>query len=172
MVRMVRILLGVFVMTLAIAFATAVGMRTKFGPVQRIVRRFNRAVMNPHQLKSAGTRGAYAAVVQHVGRISGTTYRTPVQAMDTDDGFVIALPYGTNADWVRNVLTSGSAVITKDDRVVPVDRPRLVPLDDAATAFPFADQRLHRLFHVEQCLRLHHARASPDERMGMRTERT
>jgi deazaflavin-dependent oxidoreductase (nitroreductase family) len=172
MLRMVRMVAGACAIALIIVVAIAVGMRTKFGPAQRMVRRFNRSVTNPHQLKSAGTQGAYAAVVEHVGRTSGTTYRTPVQAVDTDVGFVIALPYGTGADWVRNVLAAGAAVITKDDRIVPVGRPQIVPLDDTAAAFPAADRRLHRLFHVDHCLRLQRVTTSHDERAGVRTAQT
>jgi hypothetical protein len=35
-------------------------------------------------------------------------------AFATDDGFVIALPYGPGADWVKNVLASGSATIVNE----------------------------------------------------------
>ena len=46
----------------------------------------------PLAIKSAGGPGASASGVHHVGRTSGRSYSTPVGAVPTDDGFVIALP--------------------------------------------------------------------------------
>src|SRR5262245_15271462 len=87
------------------------GMRAKWPPVIDPVRRFNRAVTNPRVLRSAGGTGASASVIHHVGRASGRSYSTPIGAMATDRGFLIALPYGTRADWVKNVMAHGSATI-------------------------------------------------------------
>jgi hypothetical protein len=47
-------------------------------------------------------------VIHHVGRTTGARYETPVVARPTDDGFAIALPYGTGADWLQNVLGQGA----------------------------------------------------------------
>src|SRR5687767_8959102 len=46
-----------------------VGMRTKSPAVVDRVRRFNRAVTNPRVLRSAGSPGASASVIRHVGRV-------------------------------------------------------------------------------------------------------
>ena len=73
--------------------AFVLGMRAKSPVVLRAVRRFNRRFMNPRQMKTAGTPGAYAGVILHVGRRSGRVYETPVGPFATNDGFVIALPY-------------------------------------------------------------------------------
>lgn len=82
---------------LALAIATVgsaliVGMRTKWPPVDRGVRRFNRAVTNPLVLRSAGSPGAGASVIRHIGQSSGHSDDTPVGPFATDDGYVIALP--------------------------------------------------------------------------------
>jgi hypothetical protein len=74
------------------------GMRAKSPVVLRAVRRFNHRFINPRQLKTAGTPGAYAGVIRHVGRRSGRVFETPVGPFATDDGFVIALPYRTSSD--------------------------------------------------------------------------
>lgn len=77
--------------------------------------------------------------------------------MATDDGFVIALPYGPRTDWVANVLASGSAEIVHDGHTCPVKRPEVV--DAAAVAEHFAprERRAHRWFGVDRCLRLRRA---------------
>ncbi|WP_019972266.1 nitroreductase family deazaflavin-dependent oxidoreductase [Mycobacterium sp. 141] len=47
------------------------------------------------------------AVVIHRGRKSGRIFRTPLWAFKRPNGYVIALTYGRQADWVRNVLAAG-----------------------------------------------------------------
>ena len=72
-------------------------------------------------------------------------------AVAIDDGFVIALPYGPNTDWLKNVLASGSAtIVTREHlRRGPAGgrshgrgRPLLLP----------QDRRAHGVFGVDQCL--------------------
>ena len=64
------------------------------------------------------------SVVHHVGRTTGRAYETPIGAVPTDDGFVIALPYGSNTDWLKNVLASGQATIVHDGTSHAVTGPR------------------------------------------------
>ena len=147
------------VSVIGIVFVT--GMRAKSPPVVNGVRKLGRA-MRPLAIKSAGAPGASTSVVHHVGRTSGRSYSTPVAAVPIEDGFVIALPYGLGADWLKNVLARGSATIDHDGGTYDVDRPEVVPLSVLGHQFAPADQRAHRLFGVDQCLRVH--RAVPDQR--------
>jgi deazaflavin-dependent oxidoreductase (nitroreductase family) len=155
-----KLVVGVLLVLVAIGTVFVAGMRTKSPLVLNTVRRIGRAT-KPLALKAAGTPGAYASVVRHVGRTTGRSYETPVGAVATEDGFVIALPYGPNTDWLKNVLASGSATIVDKGHTYRVDRPQVVPLTVAALHFSPADQRAHRLFGVDQCLRVR--RVEPDE---------
>lgn len=148
---------GLVVVIAAIGIVFFVGMRTKNPAVQNAVRRMNRAVLNPRQLGTAGTPGAYASIIRHVGRSSGRAYETPVGALSTADGFVIALPYGPRTDWVRNVVASGSATLVHEGAVHEVDRPEVVPMSAVEACFPPGDRRAHRLFAIEECLLLRRA---------------
>jgi deazaflavin-dependent oxidoreductase (nitroreductase family) len=142
---------------LALAGAAAVflvGMRTKSPAVLRGVRRFNRAVTNPIVLRSAGTPGASASVIRHVGRRSGRSYETPVGPYAVGDGFVIALPYGPGVDWVRNVMANGSATLVHEGRTVTVREPEVVSTALVLADLPQSEQRTLRLFAVDQCLRV------------------
>lgn len=130
-----------------------VGMKTKYPPVVDAVRRMNRATFNPRQMDTAGTPGAFASKIRHVGRTSGKVYETPVGVVRTDDGFVIALPYGTRADWLKNVLAAGSATIVTEGTTYQVDRPEIVPTATVKRHFPPFDQRF-LLVLVDECLRL------------------
>ncbi len=147
---------GLILLLLAFVF----GMRAKSPVVLRAVRRFNRRFMNPRQMKTAGTPGAYAGVIRHVGRRSGRVYETPVGPFATDDGFVIALPYGTSSDWVKNVLAAGSATLITEGETYEVDDPEIVPLSDVVDVLPSKERRNLRLFRVEQALRARRRGAS------------
>jgi len=143
------------IVVMAIGIVFFVGMRTKSPLVQNTVRRFNRAFGNPHQMKTAGTPGASASVIRHVGRKTGRPYETPIVSFATPDGFVIALPYGQGTDWIKNVLATGSATIVNEGETWLVDRPELVPTSVAAPYLPAKEQRGLRRFAVDSCLQVH-----------------
>lgn len=147
----VRLLTAALVALAAVGVVFVAGMRWKSPPVLNAVRRAGRAT-KPLVLKSAGTPGGPASVIHHVGRTTGRAYETPVRAVPTDDGFVIALPYGSNTDWLKNVLASGSATIVDEGSVHRVDEPQVVPLAMAGALFPPGDRRTFRLFAVDQFL--------------------
>jgi deazaflavin-dependent oxidoreductase (nitroreductase family) len=53
-------------------------------------------------------------IVTNLGRKSGKLYRTPVNVFRGDGGFRIALTYGRDSGWVRNVLaTRGCRIETR-----------------------------------------------------------
>ena len=130
---------------------------------------------NPLQLRSAGTPGTFASVVRHQGRRTGRTYHTPVWAVPTEDGFVIALVYGSGTDWLKNVLASGAAAIVHQGETYPVDQPEIVLMEHARAYFPATLQRTHRLVGVEGCLRVRRvkvARTSARRALGIRDRRS
>jgi deazaflavin-dependent oxidoreductase (nitroreductase family) len=138
----------------ALATVFLLGMRAKSPAVVNRVRRFNRAVTNPRVLRSAGSPGASASVIRHVGRVSGHRYETPVGPFAVRDGFVIALPYGPGADWVRNVLANGTATLVHEGRTVLVHQPEVVSTTEVLQDLPSSERRTLRLFGVDQCLRV------------------
>ena len=154
MFGLVVALVGVLVAGgLLVSILVMLGVRARVPIAVDLLRRFSR-LFNPLQMRSAGRPGAHASVVHHRGRTSGRLYATPVGAVVTEDGFLVALPYGTRSHWVRNVLASGSATIDHDGRAYPVDRPEVIPLEEVADRFSPSDQRSHRMFRVEHCLRV------------------
>lgn len=155
MLQVIGSVLGaVILVVVALGVAYVVGMRRKSPVVVEAVRRFSRRVVNPRMLRTAGRPGAYASVIHHTGRTTGREYRTPVVVARTEDGFVIALPYGTTSNWVRNVLASGSATIDHEGAEYRVEHPELLPLALVNRYFPAKEQRSHVRFAVDRCLRL------------------
>jgi len=138
------------------------GIRTKYPPVVGLVRRLARDSGNPRVLKTAGTVGGPASVIEHTGRTSGRAFRTPVTPTPTADGFVIALPYGADTDWVKNVLAAGSAALVHEGQTYVLEKPDVVPIAAAAADFASRERRFLRLFGVQECLRLHRATAGDD----------
>lgn len=160
LVKTVLILAAVGLGALALVFV--VGMRTKNPAVQDRVRRVIRDRANPRTLESAGTAGSPNAVVHHVGRSSGREYRTPVTPIGAGpaDEFVVGLPYGSRADWVRNVLAAGTARVTYDGRTWTVDRPEVIPASEVADRLKPSERVVGQVFGVDECLRLHRAAAA------------
>jgi hypothetical protein len=156
MLRLGLILVGLIVLAVCGVFGfIVVAMRTKSPGMLGVVRRFNRAFTNKLQVRMAGRPGAYASLIRHQGRTSGRSYETPIVPFATDGGFLVSLPYGSNTDWVQNVLASGSAELVTDGRTCTVDTPEVLAVDDVSDEFPPKEQRTHRRFRVTQCLRLH-----------------
>ncbi len=149
--RITTLVAGTCMALAAVGVVFVVGMRTKSPLVLDAVRRCGRATKR-FVLPSAGTPGSAISVVGHIGRTSGRPYETPVQAVVTDDGFAVALPYGPNTDWLKNVLAIGSATITHGGTTHQVDQPVVIPMSVAAPHFSSNDQRTHRLFAVGDCL--------------------
>ncbi len=144
-------LVGVGALSLALLVA---GMRWRLPAVLDMVRRLNRSLTNPRVMRTAGTDATQTSVIHHIGRKSGRTYETPVDTIAATTGFLIALPYGTRADWVRNVLAAGSATVATRGERVDVDRPTIVATADVAGQLPAKTLRTLRLFGVSQCLHL------------------
>ena len=128
MFMQLAILVGaLFVGVVVIALVFLLGMRTKSPLVLSPLIRLQRAIINPKQMRSAGTPGAYASVIRHRGRTSGRPYETPVGVVAADDGFLIALVYGSRTNWLQNVLASGSATIVHEGHTYEVDQPETHP---------------------------------------------
>lgn len=140
-----------------IGLGYVVGMRRKSRLVLGPMIAFQRALMNPMQMRTAGTPAAYAGVLRHRGRASGRDYATPVGIVPVDDGFVIALVYGPRTNWLRNVLAAGSATIVHEGRTIPVDQPEVVKMTEVIDRFPASDRRGFRLLRVESALHVRHA---------------
>lgn len=152
----------VAIVTIAPVLAVAglvLGIRTKYPPVVDLVRRFARDTGNPRVLKTAGTPGGPASIIEHTGRTSGRAFQTPVTPIRTEAGFVIALPYGPGTDWVKNILASGSATLVHEGRTYALEKPEVIPVAAVTDDFGPRERRFLRLFGVQECLRLYCATA-------------
>ncbi len=90
-------------------------------PFPRWLAKINKRVFNPRAVE----KGKYP-VVTHVGRVSGSTYRTPLDAFPTDTGYVLVARYGPRSDWVQNVIAEGAATLRVDGVDHELVSPRLL----------------------------------------------
>ena len=75
------------------------------------------------------------SIVRHTGRRSGRSFETPVAARRTDEGFVLALAFGSGAHWYRNLVTAGGGVIRWRGVDYPVGAPEVIGVDEALATF-------------------------------------
>src|ERR1051326_5944996 len=127
----VRVLFGVLLATLSLVggfllflIALMRAMRTTW--LRERLRGLNKGSVNPMTLKFAGGRSGIWVTLRHVGRPSGRAYTTPLLAQPFGDGFLLALFYGANVDWCRNVLTTGKGTLTWHEQEYPLERPELL----------------------------------------------
>lgn len=151
-------IVGLAVVGLAtLAVASLLGWRAKSGLVLGPIVWFSKRLMNPMQLRTAGTPGAYASIIRHRGRRTGTDYQTPIGVVRDGAAFLVALPYGTRTQWLRNVLAAGAATLVHEGATYRVERPELIPMRSVADRFSPSDQAGFRWLRVVDCLRLHEA---------------
>lgn len=72
---------------------------------------FHRAITNPIACRFAARLPGFG-IIANVGRKSGKVYRTPVNVFKEKGRFLIALTYGRDSGWVKNVLATGGGEIT------------------------------------------------------------
>jgi deazaflavin-dependent oxidoreductase (nitroreductase family) len=94
-------------------------------PLPPWLARFNRTVTNRVARPVAALLPGFA-IVRHRGRRTGRIYRTPVNLFRGGDSVVIALTYGPDRDWVRNVMAAGGCEVESRRRVIQLKDPRLV----------------------------------------------
>lgn len=122
-------------------------------PAPRWIARANKAGLNRITKFIAPWAPGWAVVV-HRGRRSGRIFRTPLWAFHRGDGFVIALTYGAESDWVRNVLAAGGGELESRRRRYAVGSPRVYRDESAADMPPFIRFMLRRVIRAPEFLRV------------------
>jgi deazaflavin-dependent oxidoreductase (nitroreductase family) len=104
-------------------------------PAMRFMRPFTTRFINPVTRPFAGHLPGFAILVYR-GRRTGRMYRTPMNVFRHGEDYVFALTYGSDVQWVKNVLAAGGCelemrggkVRLTDPRLFVDPRQRLMPL--------------------------------------------
>jgi len=94
------------------------------------------------------------AIVEHRGRVSGRRYKTPILAFPTSNGYVFALTYGRNVDWVKNLQASGRGVLKYNGDADPIHSLRYTSIEDVKEMLPVMVRLFLRILKVNDFLRV------------------
>ncbi len=119
---------------------------------KRWVATFNLAVTNRITGLFAGWLPGFG-ILTHVGRKSGRVYRTPVNVFRTSNGFMIALTYSSQSEWVKNVLAAGGCELKTRGKKYQLSSPNVVH-DATRRRFPIPVRLVLRIVGADEYLEL------------------
>jgi deazaflavin-dependent oxidoreductase (nitroreductase family) len=102
-------------------------MSAPAAPVTRIrfIRPFTARFINPQTRRFAGWLPGFA-ILTHRGRSSGRQYRTPINVFRRGDHYLFALTYGSNVDWIKNIMAAGGCQMRTRGRDIRLVEPELI----------------------------------------------
>jgi len=122
-------------------------------PIPKGMRQVNKAALNKLTRQLAPWLPGLGVVV-HRGRTSGKQYRTPVNVFPRPDGrYVLALTYGTDTDWVKNVVAAGGCTLITRGTDLELTAPRLFH-DESRHETRVVERSILGLLHVYDFLEL------------------
>jgi deazaflavin-dependent oxidoreductase (nitroreductase family) len=92
-------------------------------------------------------------ILTHVGRKSRKSYRTPVNVFRTPNGFIIALTYSSQSEWVKNVLAAGGCELKTRGKKYHLSAPKVVH-DPSRRRFPFPVRIVLRVVDADEYMEL------------------
>jgi deazaflavin-dependent oxidoreductase (nitroreductase family) len=92
-------------------------------------------------------------ILTHVGRKSGTVYRTPVNVFRAPDRFLIALTYSSESEWVKNVLAAGGCELQTRGKTYQLSTPKVVH-DPTRRRFPIPVRLVLRIVGADEYMEL------------------
>jgi deazaflavin-dependent oxidoreductase (nitroreductase family) len=93
-------------------------------------------------------------VLTYRGRKTGRIYQTPINVFRRGDAYFFFLTYGSDAQWVKNVLAAGSCSLETRGRVVELVEPELITDPELRPAPPVVRFVEGRIAGVTQYLRM------------------
>ncbi len=121
-------------------------------PLSPGVARFNRRVTNRFTGMFIDKLPGFA-IVYHVGRRSGRAFSTPLKTFRDGNDYIIALTYGPDTDWVKNVLAADGCELVTQGQRIRLTHARIVTDPERRWA-PLSVRILLGLIHAPQYLRL------------------
>lgn len=106
-------------------------------PLPRTVARFNRVFLNKGMRPLARFTPGFG-VLQHRGRKTGAEYETPLNLFRDGDRLVVALTYGDDVDWLKNVRAAGRGRFIASGRPIEVGTPIDLSPEEGRSVMPAA----------------------------------
>ncbi len=99
------------------------------------------------------SRGPFA-LVRHIGRRSGKTYEIPVMVWPVKGGFMIALTYGRQVDWLRNLQAAAQGSLFWHKQEYVFQKPEIIDAKTALPALPSYTKRILQLLGTHDFVKL------------------
>ena len=127
------------------------------------IRSFNKYVTNPVLGMIARSSHGRFAIVSHVGRRSGKPYQTTIIVQPMAAGFLIALTYGANVDWYRNIVAAGGCRVLWHKRSYEIGAIEPLAAESALPLFPQPEQTILRVMGIQEYAMLKYAFSPPEK---------
>jgi deazaflavin-dependent oxidoreductase (nitroreductase family) len=92
-------------------------------------------------------------ILTHVGRKSGKVYRTPINVFRASTGFIVALTYSSQSEWVKNVLAAGGCELKTRGKKYHLSSPKVVR-DPTRRRFPIPVRIVLRIVGADEYMEL------------------
>ncbi len=116
------------------------------------MRPFTTRFVNPVTRLVAGWLPGFG-IIRYRGRTSGKEYRTPMNIFRRGDRMFFALTYGSDVQWVKNVLAAGELDVRSMGRTIHLVDPELY-VDPARRDMPLPVRLVLGLMNVTEFLRM------------------
>ena len=134
-----------------IAITSPTAREPRFGGILGRFARRTTALMLP----LAGRRwNPVFAVLEHRGRRTGRRYEAPLAARRVAGGFVIALSFGAQVDWYRNLVAAGRGSLRWRGHTYLVGPPEVIGADIGLASFHLIQRAALRLGGIDDFIRL------------------
>ena len=109
-------------------------------PIPQSVTRFNRSYLNKGMIHLAG-HGPFVEL-EHVGRTSGRVYHVPLMAFRDGPMMTLALTYGPDVDWLKNLRAAGSGRMLWRGKILSLGAPQELPTSAGMARMPFGPRQI------------------------------
>jgi deazaflavin-dependent oxidoreductase (nitroreductase family) len=93
-------------------------------PRTRFIRPFTTHILNRFTRLFVHRLPGFAIVIQR-GRKSGQIHRTPMNVFRDGEDYLFALTYGSDVQWVKNILAAGEADLRIGDKTIHLTDPEV-----------------------------------------------
>jgi deazaflavin-dependent oxidoreductase (nitroreductase family) len=143
------------IIVIAIAASGVLMMRFR----KRWLAKINIAFTNRITGLFAGSMPGFG-ILTHVGRKSGKVHRTPVNVFRGSNGFIIALTYSSQSEWVKNVLAAGVCELKTRGKKYTLSAPTVVR-DPTRRRFPIPVRGVLRVVGADEYMELSKTQTPP-----------
>lgn len=127
-------------------------------PIPKGITKVNRRFLNP-VMRHLAARMPGIAVVVHRGRKSGRRYEAPVLIFMQGERATLALTYGSDVDWLKNVMAAGGCRLIRRGREREATDPQRISTEEGMRRMPAPIRMILQLFNVDEFVEMTEAPA-------------